>query len=168
MSKYNIVTNLKILEIFRSGSKHYKVNLGMASTVDGNSGRVMNDRDKFAYFYNQRYRTTIHSKGTIGNIQFYQDYYLQQDLIAFYFEEEEYIFELDEKLIKEKGVDFYLGHLLKRIDNEVQFKKQKNEEEKVSVEKKGDANKILTNPGSISYDDVKAFLEKQRLERFNK
>jgi hypothetical protein len=56
----------------------------------------------------------------------------------------------------------------KRIDNEVQFKKQRNEEEKVSVEKKGDANKILTNPGSISYDDVKAFLEKQRLERFNK
>ena len=59
---------------------------------------------------------------------FYTDLYIQQDLLAVYLNTEEFIFEFDERMVKEKGPDFYLGHILKELETKLQkqeeFKKK--------------------------------------------
>ena len=60
----------------------------------------------------------INGQGKIGNIKFYTDHYINEDKLAFYHDKEEFIFDFDHQMVKEKGVDFYLGHLIKKIDIE--------------------------------------------------
>ncbi len=167
MNTYNIVTNYNIIQMIKSKSKYFKINLGLASTMDSNQlNRTYNQKDEFAYFYNTRYKANILGQGSIGNIKFYTDHYIREDKIAFYFKQEEFIFDLNRTLIKEKGVDFYLGHLIKTIETEYADRLKKKEEEKeIKKDNTGDADKILKNPGAVSYEDLKAFLEKQRLDR---
>jgi hypothetical protein len=167
MNTYNIVTNYKIIQIIKSGSKYYRVNLGYSATLESNnSERVLSQKDEFAYFYNTMYRTTISGQGNIGNIKFYSDHYILEDKIAFYYSKEEFIFDFDSKLVKEKGVDFYLGHLIKEIETEYQERLKKKEEE-IEIKKNivGNPNNIIKNPGAATYEDLLAYMEKQRLER---
>lgn len=167
MNSYNIVTNYKINQIIKSSSKYYKVSLGLSSTMQSTSGdRVLNQKDDFAYFYNTTYKTTIMRQGSIGNISFYTDHYIMEDKVAFYYKQEEFIFDFDQAMVKEKGIDFYLGHLIKTIEVEYADRIKKKEEEKESKKViNADPNKVFKNPGSVSYEDLKAYLEKQRLER---
>ena len=167
MRKYNIVTNRKINDIFKFKSKHYKVNLGVISTIESRNGdRVLNTLDDFAYYYNNIYRTTIYGQGSIGDIFIYIDGYIIEDKIAFYFDKEEFIFDFDEKMVKERGLDFYLGHLIKTIETEHKERLIKKE---VEIEEKkqevGNPDKIFENPGSVNYADLKAYMEKIRTER---
>ena len=166
MRKYNIVTNYKMVQILKK-SRYFRVNLGLASTQETNSGdRGYNNNDDFAFYYNTIYKTTIYGQGNIGDIFIYTDHYIKEDKIAFYFDKEEFIFDFDDKMVNEKGVDFYLGHLIKTIETEHQerlVKKQETiEEQKNEV---GDANRIFDNPGNVKYADLKAYMEKIRLER---
>lgn len=167
--EYNIVTNYKINQVFKNKSRYFRVNLGLASTVESNSGdRVLSQKDSFAYFYNTNYKTTILGQGSIGDIKVYTDHYIMEDKIAFYYDREEFIFDFDDKMVNEKGVDFYLGYLIKEIETEYQDRiKEKEkvvEEQKVQV---GDPSKIFENPGNVSYSDLKAYLEKQRIDRMS-
>ena len=115
---YNIVTNYKICQVFKNKSKYFKVNLGYATTSENNSGdRVLSQKDDFAYFYNTTYKgASVLGQGNIGNIKIYVDHYIKEDLIAMYWDKEEFIFEFDKKIVDEKGVDFYLGYLIKNIE----------------------------------------------------
>ena len=164
--KYNIVTNRKINNIFKSKCRYYMVNLGVISTIEDRSGdRVFNTLDNFAYFYNNMYKTTIYGQGSIGDIFIYIDGYIMEDKIAFYYDDE-FIFNFDEKMVNEKGVDFYIGHLIKTIETEYQ-ERVKQEEQKVEIQKKeiGNADMVINNPGNVKYADLKAYLEKVRTER---
>lgn len=167
MNSYNIVTNYKINQMIKSYSKYYKVSLGFSSTIESNSAdRVYNQKDDFAYFYNTLYKATILAQGSIGNIRFYTDHYIFEDKIAFYYKKEEFIFDFDQNLVKEKGIDFYLGHLIKTIETEYADRLKKEQEEKEArKEVKADPDKIFKNPGNVTYEDLKAYMEKQRTER---
>ena len=57
----NIVTNREIVNKFKS-SNYFRVNLGLVPTIEKNGGRVYNDSDKFAYFYNKTYQTSIYGQ----------------------------------------------------------------------------------------------------------
>ena len=165
--KYNIVTNRKINNIFKSKCRYYMVNLGVISTIEDRSGdRVFNTLDNFAYFYNNMYKTTIYGQGSIGDIFIYIDGYIMEDKIAFYYDDEEFIFNFDEKMVNEKGVDFYIGHLIKTIETEYQ-ERVKQEEQKVEIQKKEivNADMVINNRGNVKYADLKAYLEKVRTER---
>jgi hypothetical protein len=165
--RYNIVTNYKICLIFKRSS-HFRVNLGLASTMEANSGdRLLNQKDDFAYFYNTTYRgATVLGQGNIGNIKIYSDPYIKEDLIAMYWDKEEFIFEFDQSMVNEKGVDFYLGHLIKKIEEEHDFRIHEEEKKKEeSKQKVGNPDAIAINPGAVSYADLMAYLEKQRAER---
>lgn len=169
MESYNIVTNYKINQIIKSSSKYYKVSLGFSSTVESTSSdRVYNQKDDFAYFYNTLYKATILAQGSVGTIRFYTDHYINEDKIAFYFRKEEFIFDFNHQMVKEKGADFYLGHLIKTIETEYADRLKKEQEAKeAKKEVKADPDKVLKNPGNVTYEDLKAYLEKQRLERMN-
>lgn len=164
---YNIVTNYRINQTFKSKSKYFKVNLGLSSTSESPQGdRFFNTNDNFAYFYNTMYNTTIQGQGSIGNIKFYTDHYIKEDKIAFYFDKEEFIFDFDEKMVNEKGADFYLGHLIKTIELQYDERKiQKKEQEEIQKQQTGDVSKIMANPGNVSYADLMAYMKQKNADR---
>lgn len=171
MSKFNIVTTDEVCRFFRTQSRHFKTDLGQAITLDSRTGeRLMNENDPFAHFYNSRYNTGILSKGCIGDIKFYVDLYIQDQVVAFYWDQDEFIFNLDQDTITKKGVDFYLGSLLKKVHELQEERKAKKEEEKLRENengktKIGDPSKLKTNPWDVRYEDVVAYLQKQREDR---
>jgi hypothetical protein len=169
MNSYNIVTNYKINQVIRSKSKYYRVNLGFSATTESNSAdRILNQKDEFAYFYNTTYKTTIMAQGSIGNIRFYTDHYILEDKIAFYYKNEEFIFDFEINIVTEKGIDFYLGYLIKKIETEyVDRLKKEQEAKEAKKEIVANPEKVFKNPGNVTYEDLKAYMEKQRLERMN-
>lgn len=167
MNKYNIVTNSKICQAIRSKSKYFKTSLGIVNTVDKNGDRVYNDRDKFAYFYNTQYKTTIHGAGSIGDIMFYVDHYIHEDVLAVYLNKEEFIFQLDNSLLNEKGPDFYLGHILKELETKHEERVKEAELKKLEVKKESNPDILSQNPGAVTYDDIKAYLERKRSENLS-
>jgi hypothetical protein len=66
----------------------------------------------------------------------------------------------------EKGVDIYLGHLIREIEFENEQKIKQEEEKKEEAKGQiGDPSKVFANPGNVKYSDLKAYLEKARGER---
>src|SRR5574343_262077 len=153
---FNIVTGTLVMDNFKK-SKFFKKNLGFASTTIDNSGeRKPNTTDQFAWYYNTLYKTTIYAQGNIGDIRFYVDHHILDPVIALYNGQDEYIYDWDPIMVKEKGIDFFLGYLLKKLDidaKERAYQAKVEEEKKASVV--GDSNKISINPGMVTYDDLK-------------
>jgi hypothetical protein len=145
-------------------SNFYRVNLGLVATVEKNGSRSYNDKDKFSWFYNNRYNTTIYGQGNVGDIKFYTDHYINEDVLAVYYGDnlEEFIIDLDEDHINQKGVDSYLGSILKDVHQRYEELKKNNELKKLEEINKGDATKILNNPGQVSFDDIKSYYEEMR------
>ena len=162
----SIVCGAKTIGEF-SSSRYWRQSLGLIATVEKNGRRVMNDSDKFQHYYNTTYRTTIYGQGNVGDIRFYKDFYINDTTIAIYYGEnfEEFVYKFDYDLVKEKGVDFYLGSLLKKIEEEYEERARKEELKKLENKPKGNADTLVNNPGAVTYEDVKAYLEKKRLER---
>lgn len=171
--EYNIVTNLRLNQVIKQSSKFYTVQLGLATTkIDQAGDRQPNRDDQFAYVYSQYYKSQIHGQGFIGNIRFYTDHQIKDDVLIFYFEREEFVFEWDHQKVRSKGVDAFLGGCIKSIETEYKERIEKAkedskraEEEAKSEKPKGDPTKIAQNPGAVSYEDVKAFLRKQNEDR---
>lgn len=167
---YNVVTNPLVMDQIKK-CRFFKKNLGIISTVDKGVSRDYNDKDRFAYSYQTTYKTFIYAQGNVGNIKFYIDHAINQPSLAVYCGEnfEEFLFEFDIEKVKEKGIDHFLGHMLKETDTLYEERAKNNllkkEEQK---RQEGDANKVLTNPGAVTYADVKAYLELQNQQRFKK
>lgn len=172
--EYNVVTNLKLNQLIKTGSKYYKVELGLSITkIDQAGERQINRDDQFAFVYGQYFKSQVMSQGSIGSIKFYTDHSIKDDILLFYYEREEFIFDWDEVKVKEKGVDTFLGSCIKKIETEykdrLEMARIEAEAQKQNIKpetkKKGDADKISTNPGAVSYEDLKAYLDKQNQER---
>jgi hypothetical protein len=81
-------------------------------------------------------------------------------------EHEEFLIDVDFQLIKEKGIDFYLGHVLKEVETKHEERIKANSEKKAEPKPVGNSEMITFNPGSVRYEDLKAYLEKQNAERY--
>lgn len=162
----NIVTNFQILQEIKR-SKYFQVNLGFVPTVEKNGQRVFNDKDRFSQVYNGNYKTTIYAQGKIGNIRFYTDHYIQDPVMGVYYGDtfEEFVVDFDGKLLRDKGIDGYLGSIIKDVEEQYDVLLKENALKKVEEKSKGDAEKLTNNPGSVTWDDVRAFLEKERANR---
>ena len=163
----NIVTNFQLISQIKT-SRYFRVSLGLVATVDKNGSRKYNDADRFSHFYNNSYNTTIYAQGNAGNIRFYTDHYILEPILAVYYGDnfEEFIFNFDAKIVKEKGMDFYPGHILKEMETKYEEKKKNDELKKLEEKPVGNAEMISKNPGSVSYADIEAYLEKKRQERY--
>ncbi len=159
--EYNIVSSLNIINEIKT-YKNFVVSLGYSNYTGNLEEKVLNDKDRFAYFYNTKYKTTIYGCGYIGNINFYRDSYITNNQIAIYFNKEEYVFEWDSKLAKEKGIEWFLGHLLKKIDEEIKGKEEIKEQKLEGAIKMGDPYKVINNPGSVTFEDIRAYQEAKR------
>ena len=118
--------------------------------------------------YNSQYKTTIYAQGNVGDIKFYTDVFIQEPLLAIYVgpEHEEFIINVDFELIKEKGIDFYLGHILKKVEEEHEERIKANTEKKVEPKPTGNSEMVTFNPGAVRYEDLKAYLEIQNAQRY--
>jgi hypothetical protein len=149
-------------------SRYFRVNLGLVQTIDKGGRRLFNDKDKFSHFYNNQYRATIYGQGNIGDIKFYTDHFIKDNTIAVYYNEtfEEFLFDLNYELIKEKGIDFYIGHILKNVEEQYEERVKKEELRKLEPQNAGNPEMITMNPGAVSYADLKAYLDKRNKERY--
>jgi hypothetical protein len=162
--EYNFVTNSKIVQVFKS-YKNFRVQLGFANFVDKgdpNGFKSLNDKDDFAYFYNKRYNTTIYGQGRIGDISIYTDHYIHEDVIAIYVGKEEFIFDFSFDVYREKGIEWYLGSFLKQVDTEMEKLKTEQKLKKEEEKPVGNPYKLVYghpefNPGSVTFEDVKAY-----------
>lgn len=166
---YNVVTNSMVVYQIKK-CKFFKTNLGLASTVDKGGNRVFNENDKFAHYYNTQYRTTIYGQGNVGDIKFYVDHFVKDPILAIYVgpQFEEFILDVNFEMIDEKGIDFYLGHVLKEVELQHEERVKTNTEKKMEPKKSGNPELITFNPGAVTYDDLKAYMEKQNAERYKK
>jgi hypothetical protein len=172
--EYNIVTNYNLNQKIKYGSKFYTVQLGLATTkIDQAGDRQPNRDDQFAFVYSQYYKSQVLSQGFIGNIKFYTDHQIKDNVLIFYYDREEFIFDWDELKVKAKGVDSFLGGCIKKIETEYEERIQKAKEEKKKAEEEalnktkpvGDPTKIFSNPGAVSYEDLKAYIDKKNQDR---
>ena len=162
----NVVTNFQILQEIKK-SKYFQVNLGFVPTVEKNGQRVFNDQDKFSQIYNGNYKTTIYAQGRIGNIRFYTDHYILDPVMGVYYGDtfEEFVVDFDSKLLREKTIDGYLGYIIKGVEEQYDELVKNNELKKVEPKKEGNADKLISNPGSVTWVDIKAFLEEERRKK---
>ncbi len=70
-------------------------------------------------------------------------------------------------MMKEKGPDFYLGHILKELETKHEERIKSAEESKIETQKPADAESVFKNPGSVSYADLQAYLKKKQAERYS-
>lgn len=166
---YNFVSNLGFKTDLKK-SKYFKLSLGVSSTkIDRTGERVLNQEDEFAYFWNDKYKTPIYKQGSIGDILFYTDHYMPQDDIYVITNNEVTIIKIDRILIRDKGIDFYLGHIIKNIETESKEKSmltKPTHNQVNNVGTKPNPDTIIKSPGSVKYEDLKAYIEKKREERF--
>jgi hypothetical protein len=149
--------------------RYFKIHLGLASTFEKNGQRIMNERDPFSFFYNNQYRTTIYGQGNVGDIKFYVDHFIKELLMAIYVgsNNEEFIISVDFKELKEKGIDGYLGSILKKVEEQYEERVRTETEKKMEPKKEGNADIVTINPGAVTYQDLKAYIEKSNKQRYN-
>jgi hypothetical protein len=161
----NIVTNFQILQEFKK-SRYFRINLGLIGTIEKNGKRSFNDQDKFSFTYNTNYNTTILGQGSVGDIKFYVDHFINDPIFAVYTDDnEEFIFDIDMKMIKEKGIEFYLGFILKTVEEEYNKKVVNNELKKTEAKPIGNPDNIFDNPGNVNYEDLKEYLKNKNKNR---
>jgi hypothetical protein len=163
----HFVSSLQTINHFKK-SRHFIQSLGLVATIEKNGRRAFNDKDSFAYHYNSQYKTTIYGQGSVGNIKFYTDHYITDNSFAVYYGDtfEEFIFKIDLDIIKEKGIDFYIGHIIKNVDLEYQERKKNDEIKKMEQKPEGNPDMVFQNPGAVTYADIKAYLDKKNKERY--
>jgi hypothetical protein len=162
----NIVSSYQTLQEFKK-SRYFRVSLGLVPTVEKNGTRIYNDQDRFARFYNMQYNTTIYGQGNVGDIKFYVDHYIKDSSFAVYTEDfQEFLFQLEPILIRDKGIEFYLGHILKNTEEEYDERVKANELKKIEEKPVGVSDKIFNNPGNVNYEDLKAYLAEKNKSRY--
>lgn len=164
----NIVGNSVTVNKFKR-SRYFRQNLGLAATKEKNDRRVMNDDDKFAFHYNSQYKTIIYGQGNIGDIKFYVDHYILDESFGVYSGEsfEEFVFKFNDETINGKGIDFYMGHIIKNVEEEYEERVKKEELRKAEPIPDGNADILTVNPGNVTYADLKAYLAEKQKKRYN-
>lgn len=163
---YNIVTNFEINNFIRQNSKYYKIDLGQALTLEDRSGdRITNQNDKFSFVYNAFYKAAILRQGSIGDITFYTDHEIREEIVVLYIDREEFVHSFERNKILESGIDSYLGGILKISQDEYNKIKDQEQVDLVSNSKNGSAEKVINNPGGVRFEDVEAYLKQKNSER---
>jgi len=167
--EFYIISSRETLDVFKK-CKYFIHNLGMVSTVDKNGSRLLNVKDKFAFYFNNLYKTTIYASGNVGDVKFYYDVYINDKSIGVYIGDDgvydEFIFKYDKKLEQEKGIDNYIGYLLKESETEYEKRKEEEKIKRESPKPTGNSQKLSLNPGNVTYEDILAYKKSKNKKRF--
>lgn len=163
----NVVCSFQNVQIFKR-SRYFRQNLGLVATVDKNGRRGLNTDDKFSYVYQSQYKTTIYAQGNVGDMKFYIDHAIKDDSFAVYTGEsfEEFLYTFDHRIVREKGIEHYIGFILKDVDLKYEEKVKNDELKKIEIISDANPDRVTKNPGNVTYADVKAYLERKQKERY--
>jgi len=163
----HVVASYQTITEFKRSS-YFKINLGLVATVEKNGKRTFNPNDKFSYFYFSQYKATIYGQGNIGDIKFYADHFIKDETFAVYYGEtfEEFLFKFDRIMVSKNNLNFYIGHILKSVEEQYEERVKNEEIKKLEVKPDGIADNILKNPGNVTYADLKAYLDAKQKERY--
>jgi hypothetical protein len=163
----NIVASYQTITEFKR-SRYFKINLGLVATVEKNGKRTFNPDDKFSYYYYSQYKATIYGQGNVGDIKFYADHFIKDNTFAVYYGDtfEEFLFNFDRVMVSKNNIDFYLGHILKSVEEQYEERVKNKELKKLEVQPEGNAENILKNPGNVNYADLKAYLKTKQNSRY--
>jgi hypothetical protein len=163
----HVVASYQTITEFKR-SRYFKINLGLVATVEKNGKRTFNSSDKFSYHYYGQYKATIYGQGNVGDIKFYVDHFIKDETFAVYYGEtfEEFLFKFDRVIVSKNNIDFYLGHILKSVEEQYEERVKNEEIKKLEVKPEGNAENIIKNPGNVTYADLKAYLENKQKERY--
>lgn len=162
MKKINIIVGRKVISYIKS-CKYFKISLGFSTTLENKKGdRILSKNDEFAISYNYQYKTAIYKQGSIGNVDIYLDHYINSMEIATYCNLEELILEFDIELYKEKGIDFIIGSILKRVEENYDTLVSNKTDDNDNVVKSGNKDMLTKNPGNVSYSDIIDYMNKKR------
>lgn len=151
---YNIVTTPQIIQHIKK-SKYFKIKLGYSLTLynEKKSKNEFNENNKFGIFYKEKKKSICQKEGNIGPIDFYSDYYINKQIVSVWIDSKEYEFDFNFNIT---NIDDYIGKIL----NDAKVKNEKSENNK-EIEKilsaKPDPNKIINNPGAVTYEDLKEY-----------
>jgi hypothetical protein len=170
---YKIVSSKTIVSFFNS-SKYFKKSLGKIylGNVKNEMKLDLSKQEDFVKFYYEKSNgSKIFKEGNIGQIEFYTDFNIKNELIFFY-EQWDFTFQFNKQILNDKGIEGYLGSIIKEIETNYIENLKKTQKEKEVVKELSPIEKIemakqklKTNPGMITYDDVKEILKSKK--RFN-
>ena len=170
---YNFVAKKSIVDSFK-GSKHFKINMGHSLSVNDGGDRKfrISDKDKFTKFYHDKYNIALLSEGNIGTLNFFSDYYIDEEIVVVFFGDVDFIFVHEADRLKKEGVDSYLGSIIQEIEKKYEHELVNagngsdvgningvTEDESGSG---GDADKLVNNPGAVTWEDIEAHYRKKR------
>jgi hypothetical protein len=163
---YNFVAKKQIIDSFKK-SKHFKMNLGHSMSVDDKGQRKfrINDKDKFAKFYFNKYRIQLFSEGNIGQLNFFSDYYIEDDIVVVFFDDKDFVFVHEPHTMKDKGVDSYLGSIIKEIETKYEEEiagAGGNVDSATANKSGGNADNLVNNPGSVTWEDIQAHIQRKK------
>lgn len=180
MKSINFVMGYRISNFFKT-SKYIKSDLGFSYSEENpkTGERVLSRSDKFALSYNHTYSSTLMKFGSITNIDFYIDSGINAPQIAIYYELEEFVINWDDNYYKSKGIDSYIGFLLKKVENDYNeringptiktnnsFSEEDPRVESQDMNKpndepkyKGNSDTVKMNPGGARYEDIIAYIQ---------
>lgn len=167
--KYFVVSSYKTINYIKSSSRYYKTNLGFSVSIDMGDDKVVSDKDRFAFAWQGSKGNPIFSSGEIGNVHFYVDHSQKEPHLICVHNFEEFIFELDTIYIKEKGMDSFIGKMIKQVDEK--FKTPENENSSSTLPNtpevlpQGNSEKLFKNPGQVRYEDVQEYLRSKNLRK---
>ena len=69
-------------------------------------------------------------------------------------------------MLRDKGIDKYLGFIIKTVEEQYDERVAANELKKKEEKPKGNAENIFSNPGNVNYEDLKEYLKNQNKERY--
>jgi len=164
---YNFVAKKSIIDLFKS-SNHFKTYLGHAMSVDDAGERKfkINDKDKFVQFYHEKYKIALLTEGNIGTLNFFSDYYIEDDIVVVFFDDKDFVFKFEENEFLNRGADKYLGAIIKEIETkheeEIANAGSKIDEIITGIGEKGDPDKLINNPGSVTWEDIEEYYKKKK------
>lgn len=169
--KWNIIgPKLYIDQI--SKSKYFQKKLGRSLTLEKNNERFLrmdeddNTREIFTTWYYNNFKALIFKAGEIGPLYFYIDHFLKKEVMGFFMENEsdkhQYLVEWSQEEVNSNGIDIWLSEKLKEIDETLDYHKNENEKE-INTIKEGNANKLLSNPGGVTWEDIKKYKQNKNI-----
>jgi len=155
---YNIVSNQHINNEIKK-SNYYKTVLGKSLSVKKNGRRQfrLDEEEKFIKFYMDEYRSVLHRLGKIGRLNFFVDHYLKEDLIIFFYKEKDFVFEHSPALLRSLGINSYLSSFIEKIETEYKDEMEGVGDIKLKDDEEDPKEKIASNPGSVTYEDIKKY-----------
>lgn len=145
-------------------SKYFTQDLGRSHTVyDEKKGDKELREGEFSTWYYNNYKSLIVKSGFIGPLHFYIDYYMKKEILGFFLDTDsskhQYAVEWDQKRIDIIGIDSWLSEKLWEVDNSLFENSDKEYTEEVQ---NGDSDKLVTNPGGVSWKDIEDYYNKKK------